>query len=78
MGLTRYMYVCSSPPYTHSVDATHCFVDKKLRMASADFIPLAEQGIPCLDVLYLSNYLNTRANCNMKDFILPDLKPYYT
>ncbi|GLV38033.1 mutagen-sensitive 101 [Carabus blaptoides fortunei] len=69
--------VSANPPYTHSVDATHCFVDMKLRMATADFVPLAEQGIPCLTVLYLSNYLNTRTNCTMKDFYIPDLEHYY-
>lgn len=69
--------VNASPPFSHHIDATHCLIDFKKSSNLTDFLPLAKQGIPCLNVIFLSQYLNSMANIDPKDSIPPELLSYY-
>lgn len=42
-----------------------------------DFVPLAKQGIQCLNVMYLSAYLNSCGEPNNREFIPQELQDYY-
>lgn len=66
-----------NPPFAHNVDATHCLVDFKRISNFQDLIPLAKQGIPCVNIIFLSLYLNALGNIDIKEHIPVELKNYY-
>lgn len=69
--------VNANPPFSHNIDATHCLIDFKKSPNLPDYIPLAKQGIPCLNVVFLSQYLNSMGNADARQNIPPDLQNYY-
>lgn len=71
------MHFILRPPFDHSLDVTHCFIDVKMQFDYTQFISLTEQGILCVSVLYLSNYLNQQTKVNVKDYIIQELRSYY-
>lgn len=71
-----YCVLCCSPPYNESVHATHCLLDLKFIKDILDYIPLAKQGIFCVNTLYISEYLQRTAN-DVRDYIVPSLASYY-
>lgn len=66
-----------TPPFNHNIDATHCLIDGKSISDMSDFIPLAKQGIPCLNMVFLSSYLYALGEVNIKKFIPMELQDYY-
>lgn len=62
----------------HNINATYCLIDTRVVNAISDVIPLAKRGIPCLNMKFLSMYLNLKGKVNLKKYIVPELKKYYT
>lgn len=66
------------PPYHDTVDATHCLMELKVIESFSPYVPLAQQGIKCYKVVYISHHLFNaeRQNEDTKDFIIPDFSNY--
>lgn len=64
------------PPFDGVVHATHCLLEVKTVSDFSLYIPLAKQGIFCVNTLYLSDYLY-RTSRDIKDSILPHFAKYY-
>ncbi|XP_065170414.1 DNA topoisomerase 2-binding protein 1 isoform X3 [Atheta coriaria] len=69
------MIVDASPPFEENVSATHCFLEVKNNELSP-FITLAQQGILCINTLYVNDFLQRTAQ-DINDFILPGFRKYY-
>ncbi|XP_044258153.1 DNA topoisomerase 2-binding protein 1 isoform X2 [Tribolium madens] len=65
------------PPFKDSVHATHCLLEIRSVPDFSVYIPLAQQGILCLNTLYISDFLY-RTNKDVKDAVVPHLTKYYT
>uniref|UniRef100_A0AAG5CVL1 BRCT domain-containing protein n=1 Tax=Anopheles atroparvus TaxID=41427 RepID=A0AAG5CVL1_ANOAO len=62
------------PPFINSeraMSATHCFVDRKLKLPSEDHRALAEAGIAVLSIMYLNAYLTSTSLPDPNNFQLP-------
>uniref|UniRef100_A0A182NQG7 BRCT domain-containing protein n=1 Tax=Anopheles dirus TaxID=7168 RepID=A0A182NQG7_9DIPT len=62
------------PPFINSegaMMATHCFVDRKCKLAADDHRALAEAGIAVLSIMYLNVYLTSDKLPDPNDFQLP-------
>ncbi|KAK5649872.1 hypothetical protein RI129_000901 [Pyrocoelia pectoralis] len=64
------------PPYNKPIHATHCLLDLKYISNIDDYIPLAQQGIYCVNTLFVSDFLS-RPDGDVRDFIIPYLLDYY-
>lgn len=69
----------SEPPYKDTVDATHCLMELKMIKNVSQYVPLAQQGIKCYNIFYISHHLLNAENRNedFKDFIIPHFSNYY-
>ncbi|KAF5273001.1 hypothetical protein FQA39_LY07650 [Lamprigera yunnana] len=70
------MVIDESPPFTKPVHATHCLIDLKAIRDIADYVPLAKEGIFCVNTLFVNDFL-LKPGCNVHDFIIPYLQEYY-
>ncbi|KFB41202.1 AGAP002760-PA-like protein [Anopheles sinensis] len=62
------------PPFINSdraMTATHCFVDRKMKLSSEDHRVLAEAGIAVLSIMYLNAYLTSETLPDPNNFQLP-------
>ncbi|XP_035896167.1 DNA topoisomerase 2-binding protein 1 [Anopheles stephensi] len=62
------------PPFISSeraMSATHCFVDRKVKLTSEDHRALAEAGIAVLSIMYLNAYLTSASLPDPNNFQLP-------
>lgn len=66
-----------TPPFYDNVfSATHCFIEPKAVTNFNEYVPLAKQGIYCINILYISEFLHLTKR-NIKDSVLPMFKKYY-
>lgn len=67
------------PPYEDTVDATHCLMELKKITNISQYMPLAQQGIKCYNIFYISHHLFNAENPNedFKDYIIPYFSNYY-
>lgn len=65
------------PPFNRNVSATHCLLEAKSVKDFSEYIPLAKQGIYCVNTVYISDYLHGTTKC-IKDSILPYFSKYYS
>ncbi|XP_008190279.1 DNA topoisomerase 2-binding protein 1 isoform X2 [Tribolium castaneum] len=66
-----------APPFKENVHATHCLLEIKSVPDFSAYLPLAQQGILCLNTLYISDFLY-RTNKDVKDAIIPHFTKFYT
>uniref|UniRef100_A0A182VZQ1 BRCT domain-containing protein n=1 Tax=Anopheles minimus TaxID=112268 RepID=A0A182VZQ1_9DIPT len=62
------------PPFIKSeraMSATHCFVDRKVKLSAEDHRALAEAGIAVLSIMYLNAYLTSTSLPDPNKFQLP-------
>ncbi|KAL3278933.1 hypothetical protein HHI36_016451 [Cryptolaemus montrouzieri] len=66
----------AEPPFDDVVHATHCLIEIKSAAKFALYEPLAQQGIYCVNTVYISDFLH-RTNKDIKDCILPFYHKYF-
>lgn len=69
--------LCFRPPFDSDVHATHCLLEIRSVPDFDVYIPLAKQGIFCINTIYVSEYLY-RTNADIKDAVLPHFIKYYS
>ncbi|KAK4881729.1 hypothetical protein RN001_005048 [Aquatica leii] len=70
------MVIDESPPFTKTIHATHCLLDLKYVSNFSDYIPLAQQGVYCVNTLYVNDFL-LKNGIDVRDYIVPYLLEYY-
>ncbi|KAF5302459.1 hypothetical protein FQR65_LT08549 [Abscondita terminalis] len=70
------MIIDERPPFTKTVHATHCLLDLKFVNNIDDYAPLAQQGILCVNTLYVNDFL-MKNGIDTRDYIVPYLLQYY-
>lgn len=63
-------------PFDESVHATHCFIERRAVDDINVLIPLAKQGIFCVNSIYVMEFLHRTSN-DIKEYICPELLTYY-
>lgn len=69
------IYFCFSPPFEGTVYATHCFLEVKSVRDFSQYIPLAKQGIYCVNTIFISEFLQ-KTSKDVTDSILPYFNKY--
>ncbi|XP_071053799.1 DNA topoisomerase 2-binding protein 1-like isoform X2 [Onthophagus taurus] len=70
------MVVNATPPFEDNIYATHCLIDPKIVHDFSSFIPLAKQGIFCVNITFISDFLYRNVRDD-RDACLPELAKYY-
>jgi topoisomerase (DNA) II binding protein 1 len=69
--------VDAMPPFDEDIHATHCLLEVRSVSDFSLYNRLAEQGILCLNTLYISDFLY-RTNKDIKDAIVPHFTKFYS
>ncbi|XP_022903997.2 DNA topoisomerase 2-binding protein 1-like isoform X1 [Onthophagus taurus] len=70
------MVVNATAPFEDNIYATHCLIDPKIVTDFSSFIPLAKQGIFCVNITFISDFLYRNVRDD-RDACLPELAKYY-
>ncbi|RZC32583.1 DNA topoisomerase 2-binding protein 1-B, partial [Asbolus verrucosus] len=68
--------VDAKPPFNEPVHATHCLLEVRSVPDFGVYNPLAQQGILCINTLYISDFL-FKTNKDVKEAILPQYSRFY-
>ncbi|KAH1009030.1 hypothetical protein HUJ04_001459 [Dendroctonus ponderosae] len=68
--------VSVNPPFDDPIHATHCLIELKTVKDLSAFVVLAEQGIKCINTIYINDFL-WRSNKEDVDYVIPYFSKYY-
>lgn len=66
-----------NPPFDDPIHATHCLIELKTVKDLSTFVVLAEQGIKCINTIYINDFL-WRSNKEDVDYVIPYFSKYYS